>query len=129
MRLERITVLHSGGRVVGCRIYALQDSPLHTSEHLPPANQPAVEVKLTRYRSPLAAHNALVAVARAGTNQQTAQLHGTTGDCFQTDFYPKDHGQDWACAWAVGTTVVLVRTVVVTPALSAIEAARAVRYP
>lgn len=127
MRLERITVLHSGGKVVGCRIYALQGSPLHSSEHLPPANQPAIEIRLTRYRSALGAHNALVAAARAGSSQQTVPMHGTVGDCFQTLFYAKDDGQDWACGYTLGTTLVLVRTVVTSPALNAILLTRAVR--
>jgi hypothetical protein len=129
MRLARITVLRSDGKVVGCRIYALQNSPLHNSEKLPPANQPAVEITLTRYRSAAAAHDAIVLAARAGTNPQQVRIGTTTGVCFQTRFYAKDDGQDWACAYAAGTTLVLVRTVVVSPALNAVEIARAIRLP
>jgi hypothetical protein len=129
MRLDRITVLRSGGAVVGCRMYALQGSPLSASEHLPPANQPAIEIRLTHYRSALAAHNAIVLSARAGANPQQARIAGTTGVCYQTRFYAKDRGQDWACAYAVGTTLVVVRTVVVDPAFTAIQVTRAVRLP
>ena len=129
MRLERVTVLRSGGKVVGCRIYALQNSPLHESEHLPPANQPVIEIRMTKYPSALAAHNAFVKVADAGSNPQQATIHGTTGVCFQTAFYSKDAGADWACAWSVGTTSVLLRTVVTSPALNAILVARAIHLP
>lgn len=127
MRLERITVLHSGGRVVGCRFYALQDSPLHASEHLPGPHQPAVEVLLTRYPSSVAAHNAFVRLADKGTTPQVEVINpGNRGVCYRTEFYPKDHGRDWACAFSLGTTAVEVRTVVVSPALNVVLVAREV---
>jgi hypothetical protein len=126
MRLERITVLHSGGKVVGCRFYALQNSPLHNSEHLPGPNQPAIEIETVRYSSAIAAHNAFVLEARRGTNPQQARIGHTTGVCFQIDFYKHDKGQDWACAFNLGDTKVSVRTVVVSPALNVVEAANVV---
>jgi hypothetical protein len=127
MRLARVTVLRSGGRVVGCRFYALQDSPLSQSEHLPGPHQPVIEITTYRYPSELAAHNAFVRLAEKGTNPQTASIVGQApGVCFQTDFYAKDAGKDWACAFSKGDTMVLVRTVVTSPALSAILVARAV---
>ena len=129
MRLERITVLRSGGAVVGCRIYALQGSPLSASEHLPPANQPVIEIRLVHYRNTIASNNAIVRAADAGANPQQAPINGTTAVCFQTAFYRKDRGRDWACAWAKGTLFVIVRTVVVKPAYNAIQVARAVRLP
>lgn len=127
MRLTRITVLRSGGHVVGCRFYALQDSPLHNSEHLPGPHQPAVEVSTQRYRAARDAHNAFVLLARTGSNVLRAKIApGNTGLCFQIAFYPRDHGRDWACAFSVGATAVTVRTVVVTPALNVIEVTRRV---
>jgi hypothetical protein len=127
MRLGRVTVLKSGGRVVGCRIYALQDSPLATSENLPGPNQPVVEVILTQYPTAVAAHNAFVRTAQQGRNpQQNALGRGVTGVCYQIDFYPKDKGQDWACGFSLGTRAVVVRTVVVSPALGAVLVARRV---
>ena len=129
MRLERITVLRSGGKVVGCRIYALQNSPLHDTEHLPPANQPVIEIRLTTYKSAVAARNAFIKVAEQGTNPQQTTIGATTGVCFQTAFYSKDAGADWACGWSVGTTSVILRTVVTSPALNAILVARAIRLP
>ena len=48
------------------------------------------------------------------------------GVCYQTDFYPKDKGKDWACAFQVGTLAVVVKTVVVSPALNVVLVAREV---
>lgn len=111
MRLSRLTLLSSGGRVVGCRFYALQGSPLHASEHLPGPNQPAVEISTQRYRSAVDAHNAFVLAARAGRNPEPVSLDGTPADCFQTAFDPHDAGADWACGTSRGTRMLLVRTV------------------
>ncbi|HEV7206495.1 MAG TPA: hypothetical protein VGN18_17955 [Jatrophihabitans sp.] len=127
MRLGRVSVLKSGGQVVGCRIYAVQDSPFTTSENLPGPNQPVVEVVITEYPTAVAAHNAFVRMAQQGRNpQQNALGRGVTGVCFQTDFYAKDKGQDWACGFSLGTRAVLVRTVVVSPALNAVLVTRRV---
>ena len=125
MRLEGITVLHSGGKVVGCRFYALQNSPLHNSEHLPGPNQPAIAIDTTQYESAIAAHNAFVLDARRGENPQQASFGGATGVCFQIAFYKPDHGHDWACAFSHGTTKIAVRTVA-TASLDAISLTRAV---
>jgi hypothetical protein len=127
MRLARITVLRSGGAVVGCRFYALQNSPLAQSEHLPGPHQPAIEIETTRYPTAVAAHNAFVRVARRGTNPQQASIGlDNPGVCFQTAFFPPDHGRDWACAFSVVRTEVVVRTVVVSPALNVILLSRQV---
>lgn len=127
MRLERITVLTSGGKTVGCRFYALQNSPLHDSEHLPGPNQPAVEITTTRYASATAAHNAFVLIARRGSNPQQATIaKRNVGVCYQIDFYKKDKGKDWACAFSVGKIAIVVKTVVVSPALNVILVAKEV---
>jgi hypothetical protein len=127
MRLARITVLRSGGRLVGCRFYALHGSPLHASEHLPGPSQPAVEILLRRYRAPAAAHNAFVRAASSGRDPQRERIEpGSTGVCYQSDFYPPDRGRDWACGFSTGRTSVLVRTVVTSPALDAVLVARAI---
>jgi hypothetical protein len=126
MRLGRITVLRSGGRTVGCRFYALQNSPLHNSEHLPGPNQPAVEIVTQRFASATAAHNSFVLLASTGKNAQQIDLGRVVGVCFQTDFYPKDHGTDWACAASVGRTEIVVRTVDTTGTFSTAAVMRAV---
>jgi hypothetical protein len=125
MRLERITVLDSGGKVVGCRFYALQNSPLHNSEHLPGPNQPAIAIDTTQYASSVAAHNAFVLDARRGKNPQQATFGRTTGVCFQIAFYKPDHGRDWACTFSHGATKIAVRTVA-TASLDAVSLTRAV---
>jgi hypothetical protein len=112
MRLGRVTVLRSGGKVVGCRIYALQGGSLHVSENLPGPKQPAVEILTQRYPSSTAAHNAFVLRADKGTNPQQVEVaKGLTGVCFQNAFDPKDHGTDYACAVNHGPIEVVVRTV------------------
>jgi hypothetical protein len=126
MRLGRITILRSGGHTVGCRFYALQNSPLHVSEHLPGPHQPVVEIVTRRYPTALDAHNAFVLLSRKGTNAQRVDLGRRIGVCFETDFYAKDHGADWACAASVGPTQVVVRTVDTTGTFSTAAVTRAV---
>lgn len=118
-------MLTSGAKIVGCRMYALQGSPLSRSEHLPGPNQPAVEITTTRYASAGAAHNAFVLAARDGANpQQDTIAPGNIGVCYQIDFYKKDNGKDWACGFSVDTIAVTVKTVVVTPALNVVFVSR-----
>ena len=125
MRLGRLTVLRSGGRTVGCRFYALQGS--FANEHLPGPHQPVVEIATWRYATPVAAHNAFVLAARTGRNpQQTPLGRGGTGLCYQAAFYPKDHGQDFACGASLGTVRVLVRTVDTTSTINTAAVTRAV---
>ena len=133
MRLDRITVLRSGGRTVGCRFYGLQHPTADCSatclagEKLPGPHQPAIEIESVRYPSDLAAHNALVLNSRKGANvQQAAILGQAPGLCYQLDFYPKDHGTDWTCAYNKGRRLVTVRTVVTSPAFTVIRLTREV---
>lgn len=118
MRIGRVTAQRSGGKVVGCRLYGLQqpnaqcDATCLAGERLPPGNQPVIQIETTRYRFARDAHNAFVLTARAGSQPLQKQLGGGhVGVCYQTDFYPKDHGKDWACAFSVGSTAVVVKTV------------------
>ncbi len=109
MRLGRLTVLHSGSEPVGCRFYAYQYGTLHSKEHLPGPDQPAVEITTTRYASTVDAHNAFV--LRAGPSATQVTFGGVTGLCFQNAFDPQDKGQDWACTVNKGSVLVLVRSV------------------
>jgi hypothetical protein len=127
MRLGRVTVLRSGGRAVGCRIYALQGGSLHVTENLPGPKQPAVEILTQRYPSATAAHNAFVRLAEKGTNQQQTPLaKGLIGLCYQNDFDPHDHGTDYACAVNHGATEVVVRTVDTTTTVNTAAVTKAV---
>jgi hypothetical protein len=133
MRLDKINVLKSGGKVVGCRIYALQHPEGNCSasclakENLPPGNQPAIEITSTRYPDADSARRAFIVLAEKGSNAQQATVAtGNVGLAYQTDFYPADKGTDWACAYSVGDTVIVVKTVVTNAAQIAIEIATAV---
>jgi hypothetical protein len=131
MRLDRITVLHSGGKIVGCRFYGLQHPNASCSEsclageRLPPASQPAIEMKIVRYPSANAAHNALATRFTSAGSIEQDKIGSDTGLCFETDFYAKDKGTDWACAFTLDTRLIIVRTVITKGALSALAVARA----
>jgi hypothetical protein len=127
MRLARITVLRSGGSVIGCQFFALQGSPLATSEHLPGPKQPVISLVTSRYGSALAAHNAMVLLARAGTSGSQVRLHGgVVGVVYRTNFDPHDHGRDWVCAFARGTGLTVIKTVVTDTSVNAVALANAV---
>lgn len=120
MRLDRISVLKSAGKVIGCRFYGLQHPTAEcpevsclAKEKLPPGNQPIIEILTTRYASAVDAHNAFILLAKKGANVQQAPITpGNVGLCYQTTFWSKDDGRDWACTYSVGPTMVVVRTVV-----------------
>ena len=118
MRLDRVTVQRADDKTVGCEFYALQhpnaqcDATCLKNEHLPPGNQAVVEIRVTTYRSQLDAHNAFALVAAKGAQPQRVHLSvDNVAVCYQTPFYPKDQGKDWACAFSLGTKAVVVRTV------------------
>ena len=132
MRLDRITVLHSGGAIVGCRFYGLQKGNASCpqvscldKENLPPANQPAIEMKIVRYPSANAAHNALATRFATESDIEQDKIGSGTGLCFETDFFAPDKGTDWACAFTLDTRLIIVRTVITKGALSALLVARA----
>jgi hypothetical protein len=118
MRLGRLTVLRTRGQTVGCRIYALQNSPLHVSEHLPGPHQPVVEIVTRHLSTARMARDAFILLSRKGKNAARVNFGRHVGVCFQTDFYPRDDGNDWACATSVGRTEVVVRTVDTTGTFS-----------
>jgi hypothetical protein len=70
-----------------------------------------LEIVTDRYPTAVEAHNAVVVAARSGHNPQRVRLGKIEGACFQTNFYPKDQGQDWACAANKQRTEVVVRSV------------------
>ena len=125
LRLGKITRLRGGG-IAGCRFYGLQDGSLSQSEHLPGPNQPVLEVVVRQFDSAVDAHNAVVARATAGRQAHTVQFGRVRGACFQTAFYPKDHGEDWACGANLGKVEVLVYSVDTTASFSVVAVTRAV---
>jgi len=126
MRLGRVEVLRQGGKTIGCRFYALQGSPLSTSEHLPGPNQPVVEIASTVYATVTAAHNALARLATAGTDpQQRTITAGIVGVVFRTGFDPADGARDWTAAFNKASTLVVTRTAVTDTSEDALEIAQA----
>jgi hypothetical protein len=124
MRLARITVQRSGGAVVGCDFFALQNSPLATSERLPGPNQPVISLRIEHYVDATAAHNAMVLRAQAGTDAGTTQLPGgVVGVIYRARFDPQDAGGDWACAFARGAVLTVVQTAVPDTSLNAVTLA------
>lgn len=126
MRLDAIEVLSIEGKTIGCRFYPLGhpnaqcDTTCLQNEHLPPPSQPAIEITSNQYPTEIDAERALVLLAKAGTNANQHSLHGSAGACFQTDFYPKDRGTDWSCAYTNQATLVQVKTVADGPALGSV---------
>jgi hypothetical protein len=59
-----------------------------------------------------AAYNAMVRTGQSGSNVQPAAglAAGVDGVLYQTLFYGPDGAKDWACAFAAGRTMVVVRT-------------------
>ena len=131
MRLARVTVQRSGGKQVGCTFYALQhptaqcDTTCLAGERLPGPHQPAVRLSITRYADATAAHNAMVRLAEAGTNPQQVDVGGgRIGLAYQTRFYGKDGGKDWACAVNVDATLAVVETVTTGTSFNAVALAK-----
>jgi hypothetical protein len=127
MRLDRIQVLRQARRVIGCRFYALQGSPLATSEHLPGPNQPVIAITSSRFATDTAAHNALARLASAGTEPAQYTIGGSTvAVAFRTTFDPTDGAKDWAVAFAKHTTLVVIKTAISDTSADAVDVARAV---
>jgi hypothetical protein len=125
MRLGKVTRLR-GHDVSGCRFYALQGSSLSSSEHLPGPTQPVLEIIVRRYGTVTEAQDVVALTARAAHNAQRLNLGKVKGACFQTNFYAKDHGKDWACAAAKKRTEVVIHSVDTTGTFSTASMLRAV---
>ena len=68
-----------------------------------------LRIATTRYPSTPAAHNAMVAVAEAGQGYFSNPVSATVeGISYQTTFYPPDGPTDWAFAFHVAATLVVV---------------------
>jgi hypothetical protein len=106
-RLARVATQTAGGRTVGCQFFDVQGTALAASEHLSGPNQPALQISSAGYATAVMAHNAMVLTAEKGAN---AHASGT-GIAYRTTFDPVDGAnRDWAFAFTVGTTLVVVLT-------------------
>jgi hypothetical protein len=115
-RIYRTTVL-SRLRPIGCRFYF----------YAPPYEAVADIVPRT-YPTALDAHNALVAIARLGTDamSQPAFVPGVDGILYRTRFFIDDDRRDWAFAFAKGRVLVVVHTQRTDTSLSAMLLGKAV---
>lgn len=112
----RTTVL-TRDRPVGCRFYFYSG-----------AFEAVAEIAPRRFATAKDAYNAMVLTARTGTDQQgvPAVVRGVPGVLYRTRFFGPDGRRDWACAVAVGRTMVSVRTQRTDTSLNALLIARAV---
>jgi hypothetical protein len=86
---------------VGCRFY-FWCCDFHATLDIAPTVFPNAD----------AAYNAMVRTGESGSNVQPAPslAPGVDGVLYQTRFYGPDGSLDWACAFAAGRTMVVVRT-------------------
>ena len=98
-RISRVAV--SLTHPVGCRFY-FWCCDFHAT----------LEITPTLFPTPDAAYNAMVRTGESGRNVQPAAglAPGVDGVLYQTQFYGPDGARDWACALAVGRTLVVLRT-------------------
>ena len=96
----RTTVL-TGRHPAGCRFYF----------YAPPFGAIA-DIEPTTFDSAVAARNAMIRTGEQGTQVigRPDLATGVVGVSYRTAFYGPDDGRDWACAYARGTLLVVVRT-------------------
>jgi hypothetical protein len=96
----RTTVL-TAMNPVGCRFY-FYSGPYEA----------ITEISTHRYSSAVEANNAMVLTAQRGRQAEGHQniVPGVNAVVFQTHFFGPDGAADWACAFAKGSVLVVVRT-------------------
>lgn len=99
-RIYRVTVL-SKLHPVGCRFYFYSGAYEAVADILP-----------RTFKTHLAAHNAMVITARAGSNSDSYRnfVKGVDGIRYRTKFYGPDGKRDWAFVFAKGKVMVVVHT-------------------
>ena len=112
----RTTVL-SAHNPVGCRFY-FYTAPYYA----------IVEIAPKRFATHRSAYAAMLATAKAGTDESGKPdlVPEVDGIVFRTKFYGADGARDWACVFAAGRTMVIVRTQRTDTSLNAVLLARAV---
>jgi hypothetical protein len=99
-RVYRTTVLTTY-QPVGCRFYFIA-----------PPYEATADIRPYTFATPTEAYNAMVLVARTGTNPipEREFVKGATGVRFRTKFFGQDGARDWAFVFAKGTHMVIVHT-------------------
>ena len=95
------TATSTGAGPVTCRFY-FWCCDFHATLEIQPVTYPSAD----------AAYNAMVLAGKRGTNVTGVPglIPGVDAVLYQTPFYGRDDGRDWAAAFAKGTTMVIVRT-------------------
>lgn len=99
-RVYRTTVITTT-KPVGCRFWFYSD-----------INYAIADIVPGRFRTPADAHNAMVLTAEAGKDSAGRPdiVPGVDAVIFRTKFLGRDGDRDWACAFAAGDVMVVVRT-------------------
>lgn len=115
-RIYRTTIL-TRLQPVGCRFYFYA-----------PPYEAVADIVPTTFPSARAAHNAMVLTAQAGRRAQARPdfVAGVDGILYQTRFFGRDHGADWAFVFAKGPVMVVVHTQQTNSPLNAELLAKAV---
>jgi hypothetical protein len=90
--------------------------------------QAQVDIAVRTFSTAAEAHDAIVLTARAGTQQQAEPgiIPGVDAVLYRTKFFAPDRARDWACVFAAGPTMVIVRTDRTDTSLNALLIAKAI---
>lgn len=115
-RVYRTTVL-TAMKPVGCRFYFYA-----------PPYEAIAEIATYTFGSAAEAHDGIVLTSRTGTAAQgkTAIVPGVDAVVYRTKFFGRDGARDWACAFAKGKVMVIVRTQRFDTSLNALLIAQAI---
>ena len=77
-----------------------------------PPYQAQVDITVRTFSTAREAHDAIVLTARTGTQQEAkpAIIPGVDAVLYRTRFFGPDGAREWACVFAAGKTMVIVRT-------------------
>ncbi|PZS36287.1 MAG: hypothetical protein DLM58_02105 [Pseudonocardiales bacterium] len=115
-RIYRTTVL-TGMKPVGCRFY-FYSGPYEA----------VAEITTRTFATSRAAHDAIVLTSRTGTAAQGKRgiVPGVDAVVYRTKFFGPDGALDWACVFAKGKVMVIVRTQRKDQSLNAVLIAQAI---
>jgi hypothetical protein len=115
-RVYRTTVLTTM-KPVGCRFYFYA-----------PPYEAIAEITTHTFATAAEAHDGIVLTSRTGTAAQgkTAIVPGVDAVVYRTKFFGPDGASDWACAFAKGKVMVVVRTQRKDTSLNALLIAQAI---
>jgi hypothetical protein len=86
-----------------------------------------VQIATTIFRDSVAAHNALVRLANAGTDPAQYTIRSDiVAVAFRTRFDPADGARDWAVGFSAARTLVVIKTAVNNTSADALTIARIV---